>query len=138
MKTPLLLSVLLLLFSSTLSFAQNQMSVVGTWKLISGKATVGDSTMSYDNKTADAIKIVTPTHFAVLYNNVADSAFENAGAGPVQFDDRNYTEELRYGNGKDWIGKKAKFTYRIEGDKWYIKGGFENLMMFDETWQRVK
>src|SRR5678810_698322 len=137
MKTTSLLSILLL-FGAILSHAQNQMSIVGTWKLISGKAVMNDSTFNYDNKTSDAIKIVTPTHFAVLYNNVADSAFENAGAGPVQFDDKNYTEELQYGNSKEWLGKKVKFTYRIEGDKWYIKGGIENVVTFDEVWQRVK
>jgi hypothetical protein len=113
------------------------MSVVGTWKLVSGKALLGDSTMSYDNKTSDAIKIVTPTHFAVFSNKVADSSFEHAGAGPVQFDDKNYTEELKYGDTKEWIGKKVKFTYRIEGDKWYVKGGIENVVTFDEVWQRV-
>ena len=135
MKTSCLLSMLL--FSAILSFAQNKMSVVGTWKLVSGKAVMGDSTFNYDNKTSDAIKIVTPTHFAVLSNSVADSAFEHAGAGWIQFDEKNYTEELKYGNTKEWIGQKVKFTYRIEGDKWYVKGGIENVATFDEVWQRV-
>jgi len=127
----------MLLFSAILSFAQNKMSVVGTWKLVSGKAVINDSTYNYDNKTSDAIKIVTPTHFAVFSNNATDSSFEHAAAGPVQFDDKNYTEELRYGNTKERFGKKVKFTYRIEGDKWYVKGGIENVAMFDEVWQRV-
>ena len=132
MKTPLLLSVLLLLFSSTLSFAQNQMSVVGTWKFVSGKSTRGDSTTSYDDKTVDQIKIVTPTHFAVFSKD-----FANAAAGTVQIDDKNYIEEIKYCTLKDWLGKNVKFTYRIDGDKWYVKGGIENTVMFDEVRQRV-
>ena len=136
MKTTSLLSILLL-FSATLSFAQNKMSVVGTWKLISGKATQGDSTFSYDDKTSDAIKIVTPTHFAVFSKNVSDDSLQNAGAGTVQVDDKNYVEEIRYATFKDVVGKTAKFTYRIEGDKWYVKGGIENTVTFDEVWQRV-
>jgi hypothetical protein len=136
MKTSSLLSILLLFFVS-LTFAQNKMSVVGTWKLISGKATQGDSTISYDDKTSDAIKIVTPTHFAVFSKNVSDDSLQNAGAGTVQMDDKNYIEEIKYATIKDVVGKTAKFTYRIEGDKWYIKGGIENMIMFEEVWQRL-
>ena len=137
MKTSVLL-LMLLLFCTAASFAQNKMQLVGTWKLISGKVTQGDSTFPYDNKTSDAIKIVTPTHFAVFSQNVSDTAFAHAGAGPVEMDDKNYTEHIMYGNDKDLIGKTAKFTYRLEGDKWYIKGGIDNMIMFEEVWQRVK
>lgn len=137
MKTSVLLSMLLL-FCTAASFAQNKMQLVGTWKLISGKATQGDSTFPYDNKTSDAIKIVTPTHFAVFSQNISDTAFQHAGAGTVEMDDKNYTEHLMYGNTKDMVGKTAKFTYRLEGDKWYIKGGIDNMMMLEEVWQRVK
>ena len=136
MKTASLLSILLL-FCAPVIFAQNKMSVVGTWKLISGKATQGDSTSSYDGKASDAIKIVTPTHFAVFSKNVSDDSLQHAGAGTVQVDDKNYTEEIKYATSKDVVGKTAKFTYRIEGDKWYIKGGIENMIMFEEVWQRL-
>ena len=136
MKTTSLLSVLLF-FCATLSFAQNQMSVVGTWKLVSGKAVQGDSTMNYDAKTDDAIKIVTATHYAVLSKNVATDSLQVAGAGPIQVDDKNYIEGTKYCIFKDLVGKSARFTYRIEGDKWYVKGGIENMITFDEVWQRV-
>ena len=117
MKTSVLLSMLLLFCTAT-SFAQNKMQLVGTWKLISGKVTQGDSTFPYDNKTSDAIKIVTPTHFAVFSQNISDSSFQHAIAGTVEMDDKNYTEHLMYGNSKDMIGKTAKFTHRLEGDKY--------------------
>ena len=99
---------------------------------------MGDSTYPYDNKTSDAIKIVTPTHFAVFSKNVTNDSMQHAVAGTVKMDDKNYTEEIQYASGPTMIGKKAKFTYRIEGDKWYVKGGIENMMMFEEVWQRVK
>ena len=137
MKSKLLFSMLLL-FCTFSGIAQNKTQLVGTWKLVSGKATVGDSTYPYDNKTLDAIKIVTPTHFAVISKNVSNDSMQNAGAGTVKMDDRNYIEEIQYGNGSTIIGKTAKYTYHIEGDKWYIKGGIENMMMLEEAWQRVK
>jgi hypothetical protein len=137
MKTSVLLSMLLL-FCAAVSFAQNKMQLVGTWKLISGKATMGDSTFNYDDKTSDAIKIVTPTHFAVFSQNISDTAFEHAGAGTVEMDDKNYTEHLMYGNDKNLTGKTAKFTYSLDGDKWYVKGGIDNTITFEEVWQRVK
>jgi hypothetical protein len=137
MKTISLLSILLL--SASLSFAQNKTSVVGTWKLISGKFTQSGDTATYyyDDKTSDAIKIVTSTHFAVFLKDVSDDSLQHAGAGTIQVDDKNYIEEVKYGTDKDMIGKTVKFTYRMEGDKWYIKGGVSNLVTFEETWQRV-
>lgn len=125
------------LFCTSASFGQNKMSVVGTWKLISGKATQGDSTFPYDDKTSNAIKIVTPTHFAVFSKNVSDDSLQHAGAGTIHVDDKDYIEEIKYSTFKDLVGKTAKFTYRIEGDKWYIKGGIENMITFEEVWQRV-
>ena len=114
------------------------MQLVGTWKLDSGKVKIGDSTYPYDNKTTDAIKIVTPTHFAVISKNVTNDSMQHAGAGTVKMDDKNYTEVIQYGSDPSMTGKIAKFTYHIEGDKWYIKGGIENMMMFEEVWERVK
>src|SRR6188472_1194951 len=102
MKTSLLFS-LVLLFCTIGSFAQNKMQLVGTWKLISGKMTQGDSTYPYGDKTSDAIKIVTPTHFAVFSQSIQDSSFEHAGAGTVQMDDKNYEEKIMYGNTKEMI-----------------------------------
>lgn len=84
-------------------------------------------------KTTSSIKIVAPTHFAVISENSADTAFQYAGAGTVKMDSKNYTEVILYGNTKSMIGKSATFTYRIEGDKWYIKGGTDD-MKFDEVW----
>ena len=137
MRTKLLFSILLLLFTAT-CFAQNKMQLVGTWKLVSGKMIQGDSSYPYDNKTSDAIKIVTPTHFAVMSKTVANDTLEHAVAGIVKMDDKNYTEEIQYASAATMVGKKAKFTYRVDGDKWYVKGGIENMMMFEEVWQRVK
>lgn len=137
MKRSILLSMLLL-FCIAASFAQNKMQLVGTWKLISGKEIHGDNTFPYDDKILDAIKIVTPTHFAEISQHISDTAFQDAGAGTVEMDEKNYTEHIMYFNIKAMVGKTAKFTYRLQGDKWYIKGGIDNTMMFEEVWQRVK
>ena len=61
----------------------------------------------------------------MLSKNVATDSLQVAGAGPIQVNDKNYTEEIKYCIFKDLVEKSAKFTYTIEGDKWYIKGGIE-------------
>ena len=137
MKTRVLLSMLLLLCTA-ISFAQNKVQLVGTWKLISGKITSGDSTSTYGEKTDNAMKIVTPSHFAVVSKNVSTDSLQHAVAGTVEMDDKNYTERIEYCSFQNMVGKTAKFTYRVESDKWYVKGGIENVMTLEEVWQRVK
>ena len=131
-----LFSVILLSFFFSVIYAQNKMPLVGTWKLLNGKMTNNDTTTSYTN-TNESIKIVTPTHFAVISQHLSDSAFNHTLAGTVKMDAKNYAEEIKYGSAKSFIGKTAKFTYRLEGDKWYIKGGFDKII-FEEEWQRVQ
>lgn len=58
MKAKLLFTSALLLISGVICFCQATSPLVGTWKLISGKMTSGDSTYRYDMKTSDALKIV--------------------------------------------------------------------------------
>ncbi len=135
MKKKAFISIMFLFFTA-LSFGQNKMQLVGTWKLVSGNVTVNDSITPYA-KTDDAIKIVTPTHFAVMSQSTTDSSFQHANAGTVKMDDKTYTEEIKYSSGKSLLGKTAKFTYKLEGDKWFTNGGTDN-MKFEEVWQRVK
>jgi hypothetical protein len=113
------------------------MPLVGTWKLISGKAVINDSTMTYGSPNDEAMKIVTPTHFSVVSKNASDGVMQHAVAGRVKMDATHYTEFLDFASSKDMVSKTATFTYKVEGNKWYIKGGFDKIQ-FDEVWQRVE
>ena len=118
--------------------AGNNMPLVGTWKELSGSTTRGDSVSMFDSKLIDKIKIVTPTHFAWQSRKVSDKSFIGAISGKVTMDSTNYTEEILYSSNPGIKATTvAKFTYKVEGDKWYHKGGFAGYE-FEEVWQRVK
>lgn len=106
--------------------------------MVSGTMKVGDSTINDDMAQMEAMKIVTPTHFAVFSKNNSTGDVTHAGAGAVKVEADTYTETITYATG---TGNKypmiAKFTYELNGDRWHIKGGYDKYT-FDETWQRVK
>ena len=135
MKRLLSLTMSLLVICSV-AFSQQNTALIGTWKLVSGKATHNDSTSNYEAATVNAIKIVTPTHFAV-FSQGTDNTFGNAVAGKVKVEGGKYIESIGYGNVPAVIGKDMIFTYELTGDKWHIKGG-GNGYVFDENWERVK
>ena len=134
MRRKLLLFAFLL--TTAFGFAQQQSSVIGTWKLLSGKMLQGDSTLSYGEASLNAIKIVTPTHFAVLGQN-PDGSFSHASAGRVTITPTTYTESLTHGTLPSLLGKDVTFTYEVKGDTWHVKGASGNIS-FEETWARVK
>ena len=106
-----LLSLLMLTAAS--AFAQKK-SLVGTWKMVSSKITVNDSTTTSDDTKGETMKIITPTHFALLSKS-ADSALQYAGGGPVTMDNRNYTETIAFFSDKSMRNKIEVFTYKIDG-----------------------
>ena len=117
--------------------AQNS-QLVGTWKMISGTMSYKDSTFNDDLTKMEAMKIVTPTHFAVFSKNKSTGDIGHAGAGTVKVDGNNYTEIITYSTGTgNTYPMIAKFTYQLKGNQWHIKGGYGDLT-FDETWEKVK
>ena len=128
-----LLSVLLLAVAST--YAQNK-ALVGTWKLVSSKITMNDTTSTSDGSNGETMKIITPTHFALLSKG-ADSSMIYAGAGRVTMDNGNYTETITYFSDKSMLNKKAMFTYHIEGNRCHFDGKLDNIKI-DEVWEKVQ
>jgi len=137
MKAQLFLMLVLLSIAFTIR-AQKTSPLVGTWKLVSGTMSSGDSTVADDMSKMEAMKIVTPTHFAVFNKDKSTGDIGNAGAGTVKVGTSDYTETITYATG---TGNKypiiAKFKYELNGDRWHIKGGFDKYI-FDEIWQRLK
>jgi hypothetical protein len=130
-KTNYFLFILLL---GVISSYGQEKALEGTWKFISGTITSKDSTFPFG--ATEAMKIVTPTHFAVISKS-ADGNFQHAAAGRVKKDDKNYSEMLEYSSAKDLKTKSAVYTYTLEGNKWHIKGGFDDMKL-DEIWERVQ
>jgi len=131
--------VTLILLSLAFScMAQKTSPLVGTWKLVSGTMSYKDSTSPYDMTKMESMKIVTPTHFAVFSKSSSTGDIAHAGAGTIKVDGNDYTEIITYATG---TGNKypiiAKFKYELNGDRWHIKGGFDQYIL-DETWERVK
>ena len=124
----------LLLVTAVISYGQKN-AMVGTWKLVSGILTYKDTASSYGD-TGESMKIITPTHFAVMSKD-ADGTLGHVSGGRVKMDATHYTETLDYSSSKDMLNQSAAFTYTVEGDKCHIKGGTKDYT-FDEVWQRVQ
>src|SRR4051812_45316629 len=99
MKSKSVLMILLLLVATSM-YAQKS-SLVGTWKLVSSKVTMNDSTAANENK-GETMKIITPTHFALLSKDM-DGTLQYAGGGRVAMDNANYTETVEYFSDKSML-----------------------------------
>ena len=130
--------VITFLIAAFAGISQQTAPLVGTWKLISGTMTYAGTTSTDDMTKTEAMKIVTPTHFAVFSKDITTGDVGHAGAGTIKVEGNTYSEIIMYATG---TGNKypmiAKFTYELNGDKWHIKGGYDNLV-FDEIWQKIK
>ncbi len=130
--------VITFLLAAFAGISQKTSPLVGTWKQISGSMTYAGTTTTDDMTKTEAMKIVTPTHFAVFSKDITTGDIGHAGAGTIKVDGNTYSEIIMYATG---TGNKypmiAKFTYELKGDKWHIKGGYDDLV-FDEVWQKMK
>ena len=136
---PKIYFIALLLCFANICFTQNTQSLVGTWKIISQKVTRGDSTSVSDLKTYEALKVVSPTHVSYLSVSKVDSS-TLAFVARITADKDVYTEQFEHTSAKEMMGLKATFKYKIDNDKWSIKGGLtlNNVVyVFDEIWQKV-
>ncbi|HVG41917.1 MAG TPA: hypothetical protein VM888_09940 [Chitinophagaceae bacterium] len=56
------------LLSVVLLYALNKKNLIGTYKYVTGKMTVNDTTTNFTIADVDAIKIITPTQFSIISN----------------------------------------------------------------------
>ena len=53
-----------------------------------------------------------------------------------------YTEFIEFAHERDFlVGKEPRFTWKLDGDKWYHKGTIktdQGDIEIDELWERVK
>jgi hypothetical protein len=105
-------------------FAQ-QHPLVGTWELISLKATTSEGkTMAMDTSVIRETKIFSPTHFIYILSNVKGDSlvFNRAFAGTWQVKGDKYIETPLIGSQEISDKVKTDFTWKIEGDKFIRQG----------------
>jgi hypothetical protein len=108
-------------------FAQNPL--VGTWEIKT------DSTRS--------IKIISPTHWMVFTEalNGDSSKFVRSHGGTYTLTSDKYIEHINIASWPDYGKEKTDFTYKVTGDKFFMKGpltlGDGTVIPIDEVWQKV-
>lgn len=109
----------------------NNLSIQGTWKLLSGTTVEKNDTAVIDySKGKSFIKIINETHFAFMghdLNKGKDSTvFFSSGGGTYHLNDSAYTEHLEYCNAREWEGNDFHFTVRISNDT-LVQQGIEKI-----------
>ncbi len=112
--------------------SETDLSLIGTWKLISG-ATIreADTTVVDYTQGQRFIKIINESHFSFFrhdLNKGQDStAVFAAGAGSYTLAGNTYTEQLEYFSLREWEGHDFEFTVSIEQDT-LIQTGIEKIV----------
>src|SRR6188508_3046369 len=106
----------------------DEISLKGTWKLLSGALIEKGDTMVTDyTKGRSFIKIINDSHFAFLNHTLRkDTSDFSAGGGTYSLNGNNYTEHLEYCSAKEWEGHDFSFTVTIAGDT-LVQSGVEKI-----------
>jgi hypothetical protein len=122
--------------------AETDSPLMGTWEMISSRVTRGDSVLA-DVRAPEvrSLKVLDLTHFSFITVR-RDTQFVRAAAGRYTTQrhtatEGHYTEVSEIGSSPGLRGRTFNFTYRLEGDTWYHKGGVGTATI-DEVWRRVR
>ncbi len=127
--------------------APKSTSLIGTWELVASTSTEKDKTVSTFDPKRKMIKIINPTHFALLNHDIStgsDSTASpfSAGGGKYTLAGNVYTEYLDYFTDKQWEGNKFEFTVNLLNDTLIQRGvekveklGVDHIIV--ETYKRV-
>lgn len=127
--------------------SNQETTIEGTWRLISGTIIANEDTTVTDyTGNQSMIKIINATHFSFLNHDLkkgSDStAVFVAGGGRYTLSGDQYTEYLEYCSYREWEGNTFPFTVTFNGDTLIQRGvekieklGVERLNI--EKYQRV-
>lgn len=112
--------------------SETGLSLIGTWKLLSGTTIRGaDTTMVDYTQGQSFIKIINDSHFSFFrhdLNKGQDStAVFSAGAGSYSLAGNTYKEHLEYFSFREWEGHDFEFTVSIKQDT-LIQTGVEKIV----------
>jgi hypothetical protein len=109
--------------------------VDGAWRLVGIRD--GDT---YSKPDREQYKLVVGGRF--IWTTSKDGKIEYAAGGKYTVEGDKYTESIEFAHDRDFlVGKEAKFTWKLDGDKWYHKGTLktdQGDVQIDELWERVK
>ena len=113
------------------SSKENQMEIVGTWKLLTGTLIEkGDTIVTDYTRNISFIKIINDSYFAFLQHDLNkgkdSSAVFVAGGGSYSLTDSTYIERLEYCSARDWEGNDFTFTLSLNKDT-LIQRGIEKV-----------
>lgn len=109
--------------------------LLGTWKQVS--ASYGGHEFQFPEGFT-MVKHVTATQFMWATYDRDGNIFRAAG-GSYTLTGDTYEETPEYGISSDFDlikGKPQKFTWRVEGNKWYHNGTLSNGLTVEEVWER--
>ena len=127
---------------------ETDLSITGTWKMISGATIRGADTIVVDYTVNQSfIKIFNDTHFSFFRHDLSkgqdSTAVFAAGAGTYTLKGNAYTEQLEYFTLREWEGNQFEFTVSISQDT-LIQTGVEKIpelgvdQMIIEKYVKVK
>lgn len=121
-----ILTIGIILFScNTQNHKADNLSIIGTWKLLSG-ITIQKEDTTYSNYTKNqhAIKIINNSHFSFFRHDLGkDSiAIFVSGGGKYSLKGSEYKEHLEFCNYREWEGHQFNFTITVSNDTLTQKG----------------
>jgi hypothetical protein len=105
--------------------ATSQTPLVGTWELISVKATNPDGTkVAMDQSGFREIKVISPTHYMMMTHGVSGDSlvFDKAIAGTIKISGNKFVETPLYASADSLLKAKTDYTWKVQGDKFTQSG----------------
>ena len=127
------MAALLLVSCQTTTSMKSADPLSGAWELESGRM------IDAQGKTTEyaglrSVKVLADGRFALVMTKAGN--FDLAATGRYTIAGNTYTEIVTDSSGHPKPGTYT-FTWRVEGDRWYHKGGSGGVV-FDEVWRRAR
>ncbi len=139
---------LLFFFFALISIVQlfAQHPLIGTWEMVSIKGTnAAGEKFSSDTSTIREIKIITPTHYMLIAQDVEGDSlvFNRCYAGTVHIQDNRYKETPTLSSAPIFDNVTTDYTWKVEGDKFIQAGTFtrpdgKKVVLDEMVFQKVK
>jgi hypothetical protein len=135
----LLIAILILSAGTTLNTKKNDVSVQGTWQLVSTKYGPTASGFTDFPESLRRIKVINESHFIwVQYDTLSRRVSSSAG-GSYSITGNTYTESLDFGLAMDsYLKKNHTYTVKVEGDIFFLSGLLAPDYKIEEIWKKVK
>ena len=140
------ISALLIFFVLTCATLWAQHPLVGTWEMVTIKGiNANGEKFSSDTSTIREIKIITPTHYMLIAEDVEGDSlvFNRCYAGAVKIDGDSYNEIPMVSSVPIFDNVKTDFKWKVVGDRFIQSGTLirpdgKKVVLDELVFQRVK